>query len=685
MAKGSPGAAWEKFAAREPWFAVLTDPRFLRVNRTESSEREFFATGEALVDWIFDVIERRLSRNFSAVSTLEYGCGVGRLAIPLSRRPGSVTAVDHSPVMLDAARREAARLGAPDIHFCTPDALFASGRKFDLVTCVQVLQRMPASQGLPLLQTLVDSIASGGVGVFQFPIRTSTTAPIRASRWLRHHMPLANALANRLRGKPVDEPFVPAHIYDLDRVMQVLDDASVSAVYTVFERQPELSSVMVFAEKALPSITGVDQRGRALPGTALPVLDPDAEPPIDVRSLIAAASLDDLNAAAEKYFSSLTGWEDHLAKPFSKPADAPRLLVNLATLLHGLQVKPGTTVLEFGAGTGWLSRCLTQLGCRVILLDVSATALQIARELYERVPIVGDRPAPRFLQFDGRTIDLPDASVERVLTFDAFHHVPNPDDVLREFGRVLTPGGIAGFSEPGARHSKSPMSQFEMRAYRVVENDIDVHGLWRTARQCGFRDMQIAVFPGPPFYVSLAGFEDFLAAGQTADRWLTATRVFQRDTRNFFLFKDGEERRDSRSVTGLACALHAAAGTITVRSGEPIVIDAIVSNVGASEWLPAGAPYGGVQLGAHLYDAEGVLLNFELGATPITDPPRPIAPGERVTVRLTVPPQPAGRYRIELDCVASDVTWFAQIGSTPATVLVEVLGDRQFTEGPPGR
>ena len=101
------------------------------------------------------------------------------------------------------------------------------------------------------------------------------------------------------------------------------------------------------------------------------------------------------------------------------------------------------TILEFGAGTGWLSRFLTQLGCRMILMDVAPTALTIARELYARQPVIGERPAPQFLVFDGRRIDLPDASVDRILCFDSFHHATNPDDVLHGVARsrrVSRPG-----------------------------------------------------------------------------------------------------------------------------------------------------------------------------------------------------------------------------------------------------
>ena len=35
---------------------------------------------------MFTIIDRRLSPHFAPMSILEYGCGVGRLALPLARR-----------------------------------------------------------------------------------------------------------------------------------------------------------------------------------------------------------------------------------------------------------------------------------------------------------------------------------------------------------------------------------------------------------------------------------------------------------------------------------------------------------------------------------------------------------------------------------------------------------------------
>jgi SAM-dependent methyltransferase len=659
---------WEAFAAREPYFAVLTAPQYLRANLTAASEREFFASGEDYVDWMLRLIGESLVPEFAPMSTLEYGCGIGRLAIPFARRAGRVTAVDRSPTMLATARAEAERQGITHIDFQSPATLFAAGRKFDLVNCYGVLQRMASADGLALLRQLVGLLGSGGIGAFHVPYRTTTSALVETSRRIRARIPVVNGVVNKLRGKPFDEPFVASHSYVLDDVFQLLDDAfrarfgaPIAASHLTFEHQQGFSAAIVFVRAPL-------EHGRQ------PVRPrPRADNAVDVKELIAQTSLEDLNRTAEEYFSTLSSWEHHLAKPFNTADDTPTLLTGVATMLQGLRLAAGMTVLEFGAGSGWLSRFLTQLGCRVILLDVSPSALAIAREVYERLPIIGERPRPQFLTFDGRSIDLPDGSVDRIVSFHAFHHVPNPDAVLREFGRVLKPGGVAGFVEPGSRHSHDPQSQFEMRAYRVVENDVDVHAIARTARACGFADMKLAIFHAPPFHVSLDEFEDFLADSSAGERWTNSTREFLRHVRTFFLFKEGTERLDSRSGDALACRIDATLVGGPGREDSPLVVDVEVRNDGTAVWLKADEEYGGVALGVHLYDAAGKLLDFNFHRQRLTDTAlREILPGETVAGRVTMPALRPGQYILELDCVASNVTWFAQVGSRPARVAVEI-------------
>ena len=400
---------------------------------------------------------------------------------------------------------------------------------------------------------------------------------------------------------------------------------------------------------------------------------PGSEELIDVRNLIAAKSVEEHCRLAEEYFSHLTDWNHHLAKPFGAGDETPQLLVNFAIVMQGLQLCPGMTVLEFGAGTCWAARILTQLGCRVIAVDVSPTALRIGRELYARHPPLGERPPPQFLLFDGKRLELPDNSVERVICLDAFHHVPNPDQVLPELGRVLEPGGIAGFAEPGPEHSRTPQSQYEMKTHSVVENDVDIHSLWRAAKKAGFTDLKLAIFQVKPTLVDLEQFEDFLRGGKTSRTYVEATREFLGNQRNFFLYKGTPRQRDSRYRQGLTAQISVSPATVTAAEAKPIKLSAVVKNSSETIWLPRAAGLGAVMLGCHVYHENGTAFRESYHWEPLSnDDNRAIQPDETVKIEFNLPGLPVGRYRIDFDMVSNDVCWFAINGSEVACIHVEV-------------
>jgi 2-polyprenyl-3-methyl-5-hydroxy-6-metoxy-1,4-benzoquinol methylase len=656
----SADARFDAFAAREPHFAVLTAPRFRQASLTPEHEREFFASGETIASWMLEVIDAALVPEFAPMTVLEYGCGIGRLAFPLARRPGSVTAVDRSPAMLARARQEAARRELQHILFQTDAELFAEPRMFDLVVCYHVLQRRPRHEALALVERLSALIAPGGVGVFQWPYRSLDSAARRASRALREYIPGVNALTNALRGQS-GEPFIPTHVFDLQEMLPAFDGPEFRAVQLALEHHQTLDYAVALAERR--------QAGKARSGKR----DPDIRTELSSGGdPVTDAEIDAFNQAAELYFRGLKDWDHHLAKPFSQAEETPVLLMNVAVMLQALRLTPGMRVLEFGAGSGWLARFLTQMGCQVILLDVSETALRMARELYTRQPVIGAHPPADFLLFDGRRIALSDASVDRILCFDSFHHAANPQAMVREFARLLVNGGVAAFAEPGPRHAGAPRSQFEADTYGVVERDVDVHQIWRTARASGFSDLRLSVFHGPPYQVSLDDYEQLLAGGPVQEQWLASTRTFLRHVRFFSLVKGGSERADSRTPQGLHCDIRVEAAKLVAKSGEPIRFTTVVTNSGSAIWRPSADVRGGVSLGTHLYDASGALVNFDFHTQPLATPPREIAPGETVRCAVSLPPLTKGHYRLELDCVASHVTWFAQAGARPQVLEIAV-------------
>lgn len=329
------------------------------------------------------------------------------------------------------------------------------------------------------------------------------------------------------------------------------------------------------------------------------------------------------------------------------------------------------TVLDFGAGTCWLSRILAQMHCKPICCDVSEAALAIGRELFAAYPPVGSSVTATFLPFDGRRIALATASVDRVICFDAFHHVPNQREILSEFGRILKPGGVVGFSEPGPNHSQSPQSQYEMRNHRVLENDIDLNHIFKLATDVGFTD--VTVWAGANLWLPLQDYNALLACQPLArlERSLyTATASTLADKSIFFLHK-GPLQLDSRTHLGLEHRLHTDRSEY-LAAADRVRVVCTITNSGTSHWLHTNTEiYGVVRLAAHLYEANGRLLEVDHFRA---DLPQTVAPGQTIQMTVDVPLTAAGDCQIAFDLVAEGMSWFENLGSRSAYILVRRSG-----------
>ena len=170
-------------------------------------------------------------------------------------------------------------------------------------------------------------------------------------------------------------------------------------------------------------------------------------------------------------------------------------------------------MVDFGAGSCWLSHLLNRYGCRTISIDVSESALALGRQVFERDPRTNWSLDPLFLAYDGHTLPLDDASCDRILVFDAFHHVPNQREILAEMHRVLTVDGIVAMREPGRAHSTSPSSKAESQATGVLENDLIIEDLAALAEAVGFRTTNvIAAGMTMPYEIPARQIGRFIAA-----------------------------------------------------------------------------------------------------------------------------------------------------------------------------
>jgi ubiquinone/menaquinone biosynthesis C-methylase UbiE len=396
------------------------------------------------------------------------------------------------------------------------------------------------------------------------------------------------------------------------------------------------------------------------------------EATIDVDELLVKYSVEELAAAAEEYYRLNIGDGAYFrSKPWTTYYEATDELISFSNVLLGVRPLKGMRVLDFGAGTGWTSRALALLGCQVIVSDVSTSALEFAERHFREVPLPDTCPSPQFMRFDGHRLDLETASIDRIVCVDAFHHVPNHGDVLREFARVLKEGGVAGFQEPGPNHSRTAQSQFEMRNFTVVERDILIKEIWATAAEAGFESIGLAVFTAKPFQLSVDDYEDFVNRGAAADRYIDHVLPFARDRRVFFLRMPGGNVLDSREREGLLAEI-----AVDVESSEvttELTGVARLKNTGTAAWLPASAETGPVRLGAHLYDSTGRLLDRDWARMDLPSL-HPVVPGTELTLPFSIPVDlPPGEYGVEFDLVAEHVAWFSINNSPTASVSISVV------------
>ncbi len=116
------------------------------------------------------------------------------------------------------------------------------------------------------------------------------------------------------------------------------------------------------------------------------------------------------------------------------------LLEGTLPRVDGLQ-----TILEVGAGSGHHFPNVKAGFSKYIMTDGSAEMLAIAREKFSQQTASGVMVIE---QRDATRLDYPDGSVDRLIATHVLEHLPNPVNVLREWNRVVRPGGVISIVLP---------------------------------------------------------------------------------------------------------------------------------------------------------------------------------------------------------------------------------------------
>jgi SAM-dependent methyltransferase len=393
-------------------------------------------------------------------------------------------------------------------------------------------------------------------------------------------------------------------------------------------------------------------------------------PPPPLLSDRATGETTSINLKSAEYYEREGMREFWLNRPFSSPETVGKYLERFGLLLSMLRIQPEDRVLDFGCGTGWSSIMLARMGAEVLGLDVAPSALEIAREAAGRELTPAQRARLSFRTFDGGTIDVEDGEMDFVLVFDAFHHFPNPMGILAEFSRVLSSHGRFGFAEPGAGHAEAEHSLAES-AHGILEEDLDLEQLFRSACAAGFEELDLAIPALEPEILTLpmARMRSFLRGRS----WLVPQDFLRKTvlTGPIGVFRKDSYPATSLNPRALDARIEPGARRVRATAGELFRVAARVTNTGETAWLREGRRgRGQVQLGAHLLSVGGALLVSDYGRAGIGRDLQ-LRDVAELELELTAPQDP-GSYVIRLDMVNEGICWFAQRGSAVSDVALEV-------------
>ena len=156
MARGTE-EDWKAIGESEPWWGVLSAPKFLSASLTEEGKSEFYAQGAEEMAWVISQL-KGADPDFKPATGLDFGSGLGRLCFPMAEICQRVVGVDVSPGMRAEADHQKEVRSVPNVSFS--DAIPNDG--FDWINSYIVFQHILPATGYQIIKDLLSKLNPGG-------------------------------------------------------------------------------------------------------------------------------------------------------------------------------------------------------------------------------------------------------------------------------------------------------------------------------------------------------------------------------------------------------------------------------------------------------------------------------------------------------------------------------------------
>lgn len=250
-----PDKSWERFGSTNPYYGVITNARFKGSSLSGAEKKSFFRSGEEHIENVFANAGSIFDSKINCGTALDFGCGVGRLTLPLAHRFKRVLAMDISPSMLDVAKKNCADADVKNVEFLiSDDALSRLTDDVDFIHSYIVLQHIPVRRGLRILSAMLDRLRDGGIAAIDVPLNTHSS-PVRrmVSAAKKHFIPL-QYLHNLLRLRLWNDPLMQTNCYSLNDIASLLIAHGITEYHATIQqrgaRTPHDKTILYFRKSS---------------------------------------------------------------------------------------------------------------------------------------------------------------------------------------------------------------------------------------------------------------------------------------------------------------------------------------------------------------------------------------------------------------------------------------------------
>ena len=249
MFNSNTDKAWEKFGKNDPYFGVLTHSKYQKSNLTNENKEEFLNSGYIYIDSVLKKIKKHLDIDYQIIKALDFGCGVGRLIIPLAELAEKVTGIDVSVSMLNEAQKNCEARSLKNVSLLkSDDNLSLLKDKYNFVHSFIVFQHIPVKRGERIFEKLMAHLEDGGVCIIHFTYAKNYYIQ-KIVPFIKNTIPFAKNLVNLIKGRTFFAPQMQMNAYDLNKLFFIMQKSNIYEFHAEYTNHGGDLGIIVYFKK----------------------------------------------------------------------------------------------------------------------------------------------------------------------------------------------------------------------------------------------------------------------------------------------------------------------------------------------------------------------------------------------------------------------------------------------------